>query len=74
MLWRDRIEGELLQAKLAGLRAREPGSEVLARRYEQMLKTVADRGEDDIEEIFLNAAAESYDPTPNAWDGSVASL
>jgi carboxyl-terminal processing protease len=62
LLWRDRIEGELLQVKLDGLGAREPGSEVLARRYEQMLKTVADRGEDDIEEIFLNAAAESYDP------------
>jgi carboxyl-terminal processing protease len=62
LLWRDRIEGELLQVKLYGLGVRKPGSEVLARRYEQMLKTVADRGEDDIEEIFLNAAAESYDP------------
>ena len=62
LLWRDRIEGELLQVKLDGLGEREPGSEVVARRYEQMLKTVADRGEDDIEEIFLNAAAESYDP------------
>jgi len=34
----------------------------VARRYNELLKDVEDRGEEDIDEIFLNAVAESYDP------------
>jgi carboxyl-terminal processing protease len=61
-LWTDRIEGELLQEKLNKLTAAGSGPEVVARRYNELLKGVEDRGEQDVEEIFLNAVAESYDP------------
>ena len=61
-LWSDRIEGELLQEKLDKLAAADSGPEVVARRYDGLLKGVEDRGEEDIDEIFLNAVAESYDP------------
>jgi carboxyl-terminal processing protease len=61
-LWRDRIEGELLQEKLDGLEGADSGREAVARRYDGLLKGVEDREEEDIDEIFLNAVAESYDP------------
>src|ERR1700693_3515259 len=61
-LWTDRIEGELLQEKLNKLVAADSQPEVVARRYEGLLKEVEDRREEDIDEIFLKAVAESYDP------------
>ncbi len=61
-LWTDRIEGELLQEKLNKFAAADSGTKVLARRYERFLKGVEERGKEDIDEIFLNAVAESYDP------------
>ena len=61
-LWTDRIEGELLQEKLNKLVAADSQPKVVARRYEGLLKEVEDRREEDIDEIFLNAVAESYDP------------
>jgi carboxyl-terminal processing protease len=61
-LWADRIEGELLEEKLNKPAAPHSGPKVVARRYNGLLKDVEDRGEQDIDEIFLNAVAESYDP------------
>jgi carboxyl-terminal processing protease len=61
-VWRDRIEGELLEEKLNKLAAAGSGPKIVARRYNELLKDVEDRGEEDIDEIFLNAVAESYDP------------
>jgi carboxyl-terminal processing protease len=61
-LWTDRIECELLQERLNGIGAAGSGPKVVARRYNQLLKDVEDRAEKDIDEIFLNAVAESYDP------------
>ena len=61
-LWTDRIEGELLQERLNKIAAAASGPKVLARRYKELLKDVEDKGEEDIDEIFLNAVAESYDP------------
>jgi len=61
-LWANRIESELLQEKLNKLGAARSGPEVVAHRYNELLKDVEDRGEEDIDEIFLNAVAESYDP------------
>jgi len=61
-LWSDRIEGELLQEKLNKLGAAGSGPEIVARRYNKLLKDLEARGEKDIDEIFLNAVAESYDP------------
>ena len=61
-LWRDKIEGELLQEKLDQRAVTDSGREVVARRYDGLLKGVEEKGEEDIDEIFLNAVAESYDP------------
>jgi carboxyl-terminal processing protease len=61
-LWADRIEGELLQEKLNQLATADSAPKVVARRYDGLLKGVEDRKEEDIDEIFLNAVAESYDP------------
>src|SRR5215469_6336132 len=61
-LWANRIEGDLLQEKLNKLGAARSGPEVVAHKYNELLKDVEDRGEEEIDEIFLNAVAESYDP------------
>jgi carboxyl-terminal processing protease len=61
-LWADKIEGELLQEKLNKFTTVDSVSKVVARRYEGFLKGVEGRREEDIDEIFLNAVAESYDP------------
>ena len=61
-LWTDRIEGELLQQRLSKIAAAGSGPKVVARRYDELRKDVEDRGEEDIDEILLNAVAESYDP------------
>ncbi|MGA8658752.1 MAG: S41 family peptidase, partial [Chthoniobacterales bacterium] len=61
-VWTNKIEGELLQEKLNKRGAASSGPKVVARRYNELLRDVDDRGEQDIDEIFLNAVAESYDP------------
>jgi carboxyl-terminal processing protease len=61
VLWKDRIEGELLQEKLNKL-AVDPGPKVVARRYDQLLKSVEERDDEDLNQLFLNAVAQSYDP------------
>src|ERR1700722_5385714 len=60
-LWKDRVEGELLQEKLNKL-AIDPGPKVVARRYDQLLKSVEERDDEDLIQLFLNAVAQSYDP------------
>ena len=60
-LWKDRIEGELLQEKLNKL-AVDPGPKVVTRRYDQLLKSVEERDDEDLVQLFLNAVAQSYDP------------
>src|ERR1700745_3545315 len=60
-LWKDRVEGELLQEKLNKF-AVEPGPKVVARRYDQLLKSVEERDDEDLVQLFLNAVAQSYNP------------
>ncbi len=60
-LWKDRVEGELLQEKLNKL-AVDPGPKVVGRRYDQLLKSVEERDDEDLIQVFLNAVAQSYDP------------
>src|ERR1700756_5402162 len=60
-LWRDRIEGELLQEKLNKL-ALEPGPKVVEKRYDQLLKNLDERDDNNVLQLFLNAAAQTYDP------------
>jgi carboxyl-terminal processing protease len=59
-LWRDQIEGELLQEKLNNL-STEPAAQIVGRRYDQFLKSVMDRDDEDLVKVFLNAAAQAYD-------------
>jgi carboxyl-terminal processing protease len=68
-LWRDRIEGELLQEKL-NKQPIEPGPKVVARRYDQLQKSVDERDDQDINQVFLNAAAQAYDPHSEYLDKS----
>jgi len=60
-LWRDRIEGELLQEKLNKL-ALEPGPKLIEKRYDQLVKNLNERDDNDVLQLFLNAAAQTYDP------------
>jgi carboxyl-terminal processing protease len=61
ILWRDRIEGELLQEKLNKF-ASEPGPKIVGRRYDQLVKNLDARDDDDVLQLFLNAIAQTYDP------------
>jgi carboxyl-terminal processing protease len=61
LLWRDRIEGELLQQKLRKLSV-DPEPKVVARKYDQLLKRVEERDDEDLVQMFLNSVAQSYDP------------
>ncbi|MBV9392442.1 MAG: carboxy terminal-processing peptidase, partial [Verrucomicrobia bacterium] len=60
-LWRDRIEGELLQEKLNKF-AIESGPKIVGKRYDQLLKNVQERDDEDLVQFFLNSVAQSYDP------------
>jgi carboxyl-terminal processing protease len=60
-LWRDRVEGELLQEKLNKL-ALEPGPKLIEKRYDQLVKNLDERDDNDVLQLFLNAAAQTYDP------------
>src|ERR1700751_5938 len=60
-LWRDRIEGELLQERLNKF-AIDPGTKVVGRRYDQLIKSVQERDDEDLIQLFLNSVAQSYDP------------
>ena len=63
-LWRRRIKFELLQDLLNDKPLAEAKKNV-HRRYERMLKNLADLSTDDIAEIFLTSLARLYDPHSN---------
>jgi len=60
-LWKDRVEGELLQENLAEFKLRPP-VETVTRRYDQALRNVGEMDEEDVVKTFLSALAQSYDP------------
>jgi carboxyl-terminal processing protease len=60
-LWRDRIEGELLQEKLNKF-AIDPGPKAVSKRYDQLVKNLGERDDNDVLQLFLNAVAQTYDP------------
>lgn len=60
-LWRDRIEGELLQEKLNEHAIHEP-VQAVTRRYDQLLRNVREQEDEDIVKTFLTALAQTYDP------------
>lgn len=59
-LWRDRVEGEMLQEKL-GKSDKEP-VERLTKRYDQLLRNLNDQTKEDIVKIFLSTLSQTYDP------------
>ena len=60
-LWKDRIEGEYLQEKLAE-HPIDPPVKVLTRRYDQFLRNLHEQTHEDILKTFLSTLALSYDP------------
>src|ERR1700677_323556 len=60
-LWRDRIEGELLQEKLI-VHPIEPGLKVVTRRYNQLLKNLHETTPSDVTKTFFSVLAQTYDP------------
>jgi len=60
-LWRDRIEGELLQETL-NKHATDTPVKVLTRRYDQVLRNLHEQTKEDIVKGFLTTLAQTYDP------------
>jgi carboxyl-terminal processing protease len=59
-LWRDRIEGELLQDKL-NKHEKDPVARI-TKRYDQMLRNLREQTPEDIVKGFLTTLAQTYDP------------
>jgi len=60
-LWRDRIEGELLQEKLIEHPV-EPALKAVTRRYNQVLRNIHETTREDVIKTFLSELAQTYDP------------
>ena len=60
-LWRDRVEGELLDQKLIK-KPIEPGVKVITRRYDQILRNIHEQTKEDVLKTFLTVLAQTYDP------------
>ena len=60
-LWRDRIEGELLQEALSK-HALNPPVKTLTKRYDQVLRYLREQTKDDMMKGFLTILAQTYDP------------
>lgn len=60
-LWRNRIEGELLQEHLSDSKLDDP-QVIVTRRYNQVLRNVQEQEQEDIIKTFLAALAQTYDP------------
>lgn len=60
-LWADRIEAELLQESL-NEHPLNPPAKVVAKRYNQFLKSINEQTDEEVIKTFLVALAQSYDP------------
>ena len=60
-LWRGRIANELLQEKLSE-HPIEPGPQLVARRYDRLLRNVHEEDQPEQIKLFLAALAQTYDP------------
>ena len=60
-IWHGRIESELLQEHLSE-HPIEPGPQLVARRYDRLLRSVHEQDRDEQVKLFLDALAQSYDP------------
>ena len=60
-IWRDRIEGELLDRTLMDDKVETP-VKVVTRRYDQLLRSLHEQTDEDVEAGFLSVLCETYDP------------
>lgn len=60
-IWRNRVEGELLQEKLI-VHPVEPALKAVTRRYDQLVKNVHEETRSDVLKRFLDELAQTYDP------------
>jgi carboxyl-terminal processing protease len=60
-LWRGRIASELLQEKLSE-HPIEPGPQLVARRYDRLIRNIHEEDKEEQVKIFLDALAQTYDP------------
>jgi carboxyl-terminal processing protease len=71
-VWSDRIENELLTAKLEAANT-EPGPEAIGRYYREMQNQIDGQVDGDILRVFLEAVAQTFDPHseflgPSEWN------
>ena len=60
-IWRDRVEGELLDRTLMNDKVDAP-VKVITKRYDQLLRNLREQTEEEIVSTFLTVLAETYDP------------
>lgn len=60
-IWKDRIEGEMLDRTLTKDSVDEP-VKVITKRYDQLLRNLREQTEEEIVSTFLTVLAETYDP------------
>ncbi len=60
-IWRDRIEGELLDRTLMNDKVETP-VKVVTRRYDQLLRGLHEQSNEDVMVAFLSVLCETYDP------------
>lgn len=61
-IWRDRVENELLQARIADGKAEGTPKEIVGRRYDRLLRSTHEMDREYVVKVFLNALALTYDP------------
>jgi len=60
-IWQGRIQNELLQEKLSE-HPIEPGPQLVARRYDRLMRNVHEEDQPEQVKLFLAALAQTYDP------------
>ncbi len=60
-IWKDRIEGELLDRTLMNDKV-EPPVKIVTRRYDQLLRSLHEQTSEDVMAGFLSVLCETYDP------------
>ncbi len=60
-IWRDRVEGEMLDRTLMNDKVEAP-VKVITKRYDQLLRNLREQTEEEIISTFLTVLAETYDP------------
>ncbi|MGI9086279.1 MAG: carboxy terminal-processing peptidase [Chthoniobacterales bacterium] len=60
-MWKARIDNELLQEKLSE-HPIEPGPQLVARRYDRLMRNVHEEDQPEQVKLFLAALAQTYDP------------